>query len=235
MNRPALQLGMLLLLCVLGLANVDSAAGQGSPPHTFYGAVHLNGVPVAPDTEISATIEGTVCGTARANADSEYVLDVASDGERAGCGVDGLIIHFFVAGVQADQTAGFKAGSISQLDLTAGTSAPTATPSATPTELPPTATDTPQLSATLTAEATLTEVPTERPSATPTGEVRATPITRPAPSATPVPEVRKLYIILVGRTPIERPPVRPPAVKVPAHQPRPAIPSRARRSKYVPL
>lgn len=217
MKNRRIKSSLLLLISVLAWTATGFAAIQGTPPHTFYGSVRLNDSPLPSDTEITARIEGTLCGTARTDGNSEYALDVPSAGEKPGCGVDGATIHFFISGMQADQTAAFRSGFITQLDLSVSAEVPppTSTPSATPTEVPPTASVTPEPTAT----------PTARPSLVPTrtATARVTPTVQPTPSVT---ALRRLHLPLVARR------LGPGVLTGHAG---PAIPLHTRSRSYTPL
>lgn len=217
---------LLLLVSALVWITVGLAAGQGTLPHTFYGTVYLNGSPVPPDTQITARIDETVCSTTRTDANSQYVLDVPSAGEKPGCGVDEVTIHFFIDEVEADQTAAFESGSLTQLDLSATVEEPSPTPTSsvapteTPTALPtatvtPTSTTTPTMtatpSATLTKTATAQVTPTSplTPPWTPTHTATATATAvHPTPTETVTPEEQRLYLPLIGRSAVARGPAR---------------------------
>jgi hypothetical protein len=66
---------------------VEGAGGYAQPlmpPNRFFGDVTLDGAPAPAGTNVTASICGTVCGEATVQADSTYILDVASM-----CGTNG--------------------------------------------------------------------------------------------------------------------------------------------------
>ena len=120
------------------------------PPATFFGTVTLDGRSVSDGTAVVALIDGKVCGegageTGRKgtwtatearpkygikSGDSLYAVDVFSDSQVPGCGTDGAIVTFLIAGRPAHQRGVWKAYP-TPLNLTAETphaGEPAATP-----------------------------------------------------------------------------------------------------------
>ncbi len=110
------------------------------PPATFFGSVTVDGDSVSDGTAVLALIDGNVCGEAERepgrkgtwtatearseyginSGDSLYVVDVVSDSQVPGCGTDGAIVTFLIAGRPGDQVGLWKAGQ-NPLNLTAET------------------------------------------------------------------------------------------------------------------
>jgi len=121
---------------------------QPSPPATFAGTVRVDGQNVPDGTPVLALINGKLCGegsrepgqkgTWTANqddadlgirtGDSIYIVDVASDSQTPGCGTEGAIVTFQVAGQPVRENGLWKAG-FNPLSLTVGQApSPAATP-----------------------------------------------------------------------------------------------------------
>jgi len=60
------------------------------------------------------------CGSGVVGADGSYVLDVASAGAQPGCGFDGAVVTFTVAGRPAREAALYQAGGFIRRDLSVG-------------------------------------------------------------------------------------------------------------------
>ncbi|MGH2603400.1 MAG: hypothetical protein ACRDJ9_28950, partial [Dehalococcoidia bacterium] len=118
-----------------------AAPMPGTPPMRAFGTAQLNGTNAASGTAVVATIGSASCGTGQVSGTGTYVLDVNSAATQAGCGTDGATVNFTVGGARATQTATWRQGAFTEVNLTA-TSA-TATPTATATR-PPTATPSPR-------------------------------------------------------------------------------------------
>jgi hypothetical protein len=124
------------------------AQAQPSPPATFAGTVKVDGQGVPDGTPVLALINGKLCGEGSREpgqkgtwtvdrdmadldihaGDSLYIVDVASDSQTPGCGTEGAIVTFQVAGQPAREDGLWKAG-FNALSLTVGQApAPTATP-----------------------------------------------------------------------------------------------------------
>jgi hypothetical protein len=110
------------------------------PPSRFFGRLTVNGRSGLGE-RITAFIGGVVCGTGYADSNGSYRVDVLSADERPGCGVPGATVQFQVEGVMSAQTATWRNGAFTAVDL--AVTAPTATPPPgfTPVPVvPPTAT-----------------------------------------------------------------------------------------------
>ena len=123
------------------------------PPATFFGTVTVDGGSVSDGTAVLALIDGNVCGEAQRepgrkgtwtatearpeygikSGDSLYVVDVVSDSQVPGCGTDGTIVTFLIAGRPGHQVGLWKAGQ-NPLNLTAETPAHAGEPITTPSE-----------------------------------------------------------------------------------------------------
>jgi hypothetical protein len=124
------------------------AEAQPGPPATFVGTVRLDGQSVADGTSVIALVNDNVCGKSSREpgqegtwtldedidnlgmhaGDSIYIVDVASDSQTPGCGTEGAIVTFQVAG-QATHEQGFWKAGLNTLNLTVGQApAPVTTP-----------------------------------------------------------------------------------------------------------
>ena len=109
---------LVVALAVLAGAALPAAA-QPQPPNRFFGAATLNGAAPPTGTPVTAFIGGRQCGTGQVRADGRYIVDVVSAGQTPGCGFEGATVAFEVAGVPAAQTATYRTGIFTPLDLTA--------------------------------------------------------------------------------------------------------------------
>jgi hypothetical protein len=121
---------------------------QPEPPATFVGTVRLDGQTVADGTLVIALVNNNLCGKSSREpgqegtwtldkdvdnlglhaGDSIYIVDVASDSQTPGCGTDGAIVTFQVAGQPTHEQGLWKAG-LNTLNLTVGQApAPVTTP-----------------------------------------------------------------------------------------------------------
>lgn len=123
MNRlKALLILTLLLLLVPGFAGM---AASPPLPASFYGTVTLDGADVDAGTLVSAWINGITYAETQAffyQSQSMYAVDVPADDpatpEVEG-GRPGDTLVFRIGELPADQTATWRGGSNSRLDLTA--------------------------------------------------------------------------------------------------------------------
>jgi hypothetical protein len=129
------------------------------PPTTFFGTVTLDGHSVSDGTTVVALINGKRCGEAQGetgrkgtwtateanpaygirSGDSLYAVDVFSNSQVPGCGIDGATVTFLIAGEPALQKGVWK-GYPTPLDVTAETPharETTATPGGGETPAPP--------------------------------------------------------------------------------------------------
>jgi hypothetical protein len=136
-----------------------SVSAQPLPPNRFFGRVTANGQAAAGAT-INALVGTTTCGSSTTDGSGSYRLDVLSSGERPGCGTDGATVIFNVGGQRASQTATWRQGEFTSLDLNASPAPATATPaaSATATSVAPTATPSVVVPGTATVTRTATPV-----------------------------------------------------------------------------
>jgi len=150
-----LATGLLVMTSSLGM---QVAEAQPAPPATFVGTVRADGQTVADGTPVLALVNGNLCGKSSREpgqegtwtldkdvadlglhaGDSIYIVDVASDSQTPGCGTEGAIVAFQVAGRSAHQQGSWKAG-LNTLNLTVGQPSETAT--ATPQGLAPNTVD----------------------------------------------------------------------------------------------
>jgi hypothetical protein len=109
---------VLLLLLVSAYAAVPSLA-QPVPPNRFFGQVIVNGQP-GQQTVIKAFINDVECGSARADGEGKYRLDVLSAGEKEGCGTPGAPIGFTVNGARANGVGNWQQGEFTPFDIVVG-------------------------------------------------------------------------------------------------------------------
>jgi len=122
------------------------AKAQPSPPASFAGTVKLDGQSVPDGTPVLALVNGNLCGESSrvpgekgtwtinkdladlgmCTGDSIYIVDVVSDSQTPGCGIEGATVTFEVDGRPAHQQGLWKAG-FNSLSLTVG-QAPATTP-----------------------------------------------------------------------------------------------------------
>jgi len=127
---------------LMALFATPAAVAEGMPPlpHSFYGAVEIDGSPAPVGIEVEARGEGV-----RTTDDNPITVTEAGKYGKLGLGsklvvqgdiADGATITFYVDGVAADETAEWHSGGITELDLTATSLAPYVppyTPPAAPT------------------------------------------------------------------------------------------------------
>lgn len=128
--------------------SIGAAGAQPAPPATFVGTVRIDGQSVPDGTPVLALVNGNVCGKSSREpgqegtwtldkdvadlgmhaGDSIYIVDVASDSQTPGCGTEGALVTFQVAGRTTHETGLWKAG-LNTLNLTVGQApAPAGTP-----------------------------------------------------------------------------------------------------------
>jgi len=136
----ALVAGAALLLASF-LPGVGSVSAQPPiPPNRFFGNASLEGAAAPAGTNVTATVNGTVCGQATVAADSSYVLDVVSlSDDDPACARSGDTVVFTVGGCDAG-TAAWSSGEFSQLDLAGVCGAPPPPPPPPPPPAEATAT-----------------------------------------------------------------------------------------------
>jgi len=130
----ALKKGVLVAAVVAVLSSLMVAAVSAqppTPPNRFFGDVTLNGSPAPAGTNVTATIDGNVCGQTTVQADSTYVLDVVSSGQTAGCATEGASIDLTVGGSPAG-SASWSSGQFTELALAGEAAPPTVVPTVVP-------------------------------------------------------------------------------------------------------
>ncbi len=111
-----------MLLGLAGLFSADLADAQtppSGPPHRFAGTVSVDGDGAAAGTSVTASVNGTECGSATVltgAAGSTYAVDVPST-----CAEAGDEVSFQVGGYDAAETGTWAGGSRSDINLTAST------------------------------------------------------------------------------------------------------------------
>ena len=127
------------LLVMTSSLGIGVAEAQPAPPATFVGSVRLDGQTVADGTPVLALVNGELCGKSSREpgqegtwtldkdaadlglraGDSIYIVDVASDSQTPGCGTEGAMVTFQVAGRVTHEQGLWKAG-LNTLNLTVG-------------------------------------------------------------------------------------------------------------------
>jgi len=182
MAPPLARFLLISCLAAMAAALPSLAAAQPIIPATFYGTASIDGQAVPEGTHVRAFIEGKDCTqlgsnyrtTVLSGGVAEYAIQVMHESQEPGCGTDGSLVTFTVAGRQASQTAAWKAGVQNvNLNVGSGNPVPVPTPSPTPT-LEPTA-----AAATATQAALFTPRPTEDgpPPTDDDTDIRLTPAT----------------------------------------------------------
>jgi len=101
---------------------VSTSTPVAPKPAVFFGEAWVDG-DISPGPLV-AKIGDTVCGTdtflSTPPANFSYQVEVASEEATPGCGVDGAIVSFFVAGRQAAETAVWHSGTFQHLTLIVG-------------------------------------------------------------------------------------------------------------------
>lgn len=127
--------GTLVLALAVATATVfASASAQISPPTRVFGTATLNGQPAPSGAQVQARIGTTVCGTGTVGQGGNYVVDVASSSQTAGCGNNAESVSFTINGTAATPSAAvtFQSGAFVRADLTAPATGPAPTPTPTP-------------------------------------------------------------------------------------------------------
>jgi hypothetical protein len=160
-------------------ATVSFSAGGNTPGlllavaeagHRVLGTATIGGSP-ATGTQVQALIGTTVCASATTNGSGQYDLGIPPAVQTAGCGTNGAIVSFRVAGQPVSETITYQnGGSTNNLTLALGSASPTATATTTVT-ITPTATVTVTPTATVTVTPTVTATATVTPTATATSTV----------------------------------------------------------------
>ena len=135
-RRLILATALLVMTSSLGIGVTEA---QPAPPATFVGTVRLDGQTVADGTPVLALVNDKPCGESSREpgqegtwtldkdaadlgmraGDSIYIVDVASDSQTPGCGTEGAIVTFQVAGRLTHEQGLWKAG-LNTLNLTVG-------------------------------------------------------------------------------------------------------------------
>lgn len=121
------------------LAPATVSHAQPQIPSSFFGSVTIDGKAAPDGTEVRALIDGVDCSqsppgertAAREGEATVYVIHVVHESQRPGCGRDGKVISFTIAGSAALQQGTWKPGP-QQLDLSTGTGDVVPLPTSTP-------------------------------------------------------------------------------------------------------
>ena len=138
----------------LALLTAGSAGAQPGFPASFFGAVAADGRPVPVGTAVRGFIDGIDCTqlgehyrtTVTVDGVAQYAIEVLHESEKEGCGDEGKTVAFFVDGVQARESADWRAG-VTRVDLNIGEgtgptlAAPTATSTLEPSAAAATASE----------------------------------------------------------------------------------------------
>jgi len=181
-----------IFVLLIGLCAAPVYAQGPALPHAFYGGLEINGAPADEGTLVEARTNG-----ASLNVPGNPIL--TTEAGRYGSGsptgvkllvygsiADGATIHFYINGVEADQTAAWSPGQVTELNLTVTLEQPEppsgdnngSSASAAPPSAPPVGTS---------------SVPTQEPASNPTPTPKpgsageAASASPPAPPAAPTP------------------------------------------------
>lgn len=180
----------LRFLLAAGALLAPAAVSNAQPqiPSSFFGSVTIDGNAAPDGTEVRALVDGVDCSqsppgertAAREGEATVYVIHVVHESQRPGCGRDGKVITFTIAGRPALQQGTWKPGP-QQLDLSTGTGDIVPLPTSTPT-VPGANPDTPLATGTGTP-------PGSRPTGTPpTDDVQLPGTLTPPAGATGTPK-----------------------------------------------
>lgn len=132
----------LRFLLAAGALLVPAAVSHAQPqiPSSFFGSVTIDGKAAPDGTEIRALIGGVDCSQSppgertavREGEATAYVIHVVHESQRPGCGRDGTVITFTIAGHLALQQGTWKPGP-QELDLSTGAGEVVPLPTLTPT------------------------------------------------------------------------------------------------------
>lgn len=132
----------LRFLLAAGALLAPAAVSHAQPqiPSSFFGSVTIEGKAAPDGTEVRALIEGVDCSQSppgeqtavREGEATAYVIHVVHESQRPGCGRDGKVITFTIAGRAALQQGTWRAGP-QQLDLSTGAGEVVPLPTPTPT------------------------------------------------------------------------------------------------------
>jgi len=122
------------------IAPATVSHAQPQIPSSFFGSVTIDGKAAPDGTEVRALIDGADCSQSppgertaiREGEATAYVIHVVHESQRPGCGRDGKVITFTIAGRPALQQGTWKPGP-QQLDLSTGAGEVVPLPTLTPT------------------------------------------------------------------------------------------------------
>ena len=112
-----------MLLGLVGLFSAELADAQTPPsglPHRFAGTVSVDGEGAAAGTSVTASVNGTECGSITVVNNVTYGATYAVD-VPASCAEAGDTVSFSVGGYDAAETGTWAGGSRSDINLTAST------------------------------------------------------------------------------------------------------------------
>jgi hypothetical protein len=180
----------ILVIGLLSMTLTDPVQAIPPLPSSFYGAVQVNGRGVPDGTVIQALIGGQVVARTYSQTyqgSTVYALDVPGDDPGTTAsegGHDQETIQFKVGGAPAIQTASWKSGTNTALNLTVSTPLPLEEPQATP---PPAPTQT-QIIRMAEATETQATAASEQPAANVLPAAENPPAAEPSPTAVSQPE-----------------------------------------------
>lgn len=132
MMKQTFGFALALILSIAALFPASSPAAGAAPgvpalPHAFYGTVTINGAAAAPGTVIEARGAGVLSG-ASVSGNPLTTTTAGAYGAQTGLApklivqgdiAEGAVVSFFVNGVASGQTAQWRSGQLTRLDLSA--------------------------------------------------------------------------------------------------------------------
>ncbi len=112
-------LALLPALTMLPAIAGPAAAQIPQPPNRFFGNATLNGQRPAAGTQVTAVIGDRQCGLGQVDEAGRYRVDVTDASTVPGCGAPETTITFRIADVPAAESAPYRRGNFTELNLTA--------------------------------------------------------------------------------------------------------------------
>jgi len=109
-----------LIIVALLLCALPAYADIPTMPHAFYGTLTVGGSSAAVGTVVTAKVGGVECGSITTTVEGQYGGSGAFDAKLAVTGeiATGATISFYVGGSEANETANFSSGGVTELNLT---------------------------------------------------------------------------------------------------------------------
>ena len=110
-----------LIIVALLLCAIPAHADIPAMPHAFYGTLTVGGSAASVGTVVTAKVAEVQCGSITTTVEGQYGGSGAFDAKLAVTGeiATGATISFYVDGSEANETANFSSGGVTELDLTA--------------------------------------------------------------------------------------------------------------------